>query len=126
MSSKDLSKALMRKASNHIKSARSAKAAGNVESSLNNYHRAMLLAGEALLLTLGKNTQDPSTILKHLGSVKIEGEAFPGEALSWLQEIHFLAESNEGSLLKLEDLEDWEDRAQKFLVTVENFLFEIT
>lgn len=123
MSSKDIPRALLRKASHHIKDAHTLRSSGDLEGSAGSYYQSMLVASEALLYLHGETVQQPMMILEEMQSQLVETGLFPEEAYSWLRDTHDLLDggNTEGDL-QHGDLEDLEDRAEKYLITAENML----
>jgi len=126
MSPKDISKALMRKASHLLKEAKNLSTSASIKKSANYYFQAMLVAAEAILASQDIRLTDPQAIIKSLSNFQLNGEVFPSEAISWLEEIYAMVEGEKSeNEMDIDTLEDIEDKANKFLVTVENLLFEI-
>jgi hypothetical protein len=110
MSSKDIPRALLRKASHHIKDAHTLRSSGDLQGSAGSYYQSMLVASEALLYFHGE-------------SQLVDSGLFPEEAYSWLRDTHDLLNGGNAAVgLQYSDLEDLEDQAEKFLITAENML----
>lgn len=123
MSSKEIPRALLRKASHQIKDAHTLRSNGDFKGSAGHYYQSMLVASEALLYLHGETIQQPELIVEGVRSHLVEAGIFPEEAYSWLRDTHDLMDG--GSIpvnLARSDLEDLEDRAEKYLITVENML----
>ena len=123
MSSKDIPRALLRKASHQIKDAHDLRSSGDLQGSAGHYYQSMLVASEALLYLHGETVQQPELIVEGLRSQLVETGLFPEEAYSWLRDTHELLDGGkEYQQLERGDLEDLEDRAEKFLITAESLL----
>jgi len=123
MSSKDIPRALLRKASHQIKDAHDLRSSGDLQGSAGHYYQSMLVASEALLYFHGETVQQPALIVEGLRSQLVETGLFPEEAYSWLRDTHDLLDGcKEYQHLERGDLEDLEDRAEKFLITAESML----
>jgi uncharacterized protein (UPF0332 family) len=123
MSSKDIPRALLRKASHHIKDAHTLRSSGDLQGSAGSYYQSMLVASEALLYFHGETVQQPGMILEEMQSQLVDSGLFPEEAYSWLRDTHDLLNGgNAADRLQGSDLEDLEDQAEKFLITAENIL----
>ncbi len=116
----------MRKATHLLKEARAMSTSSSMKKSASYYFQAMLYAAEAILASRHVKLTDPQLVIQSLSSLQLNGESFPREAINWLEDIYELVEGEYGSDdIDVETLEDIEDKANKFLVTVENLLFEI-
>jgi uncharacterized protein (UPF0332 family) len=123
MSSKDIPRALLRKASHHIKDAHTLRSSGDLQGSAGSYYQSMLVASEALLYFHGETVQQPVMILEEMQSQLVDSGLFPEEAYSWLRDTHDLLNGGNAAVgLQYSDLEDLEDQAEKFLITAENML----
>ena len=123
MSSKDIPRALLRKASHHIKDAHTLRSSGDLKGSAGSYYQSMLVASEALLYLHGETVQQPMMIVEEMRAQLVDTGLFPEEAYSWLRDTHDLLNGGgtDGDL-QLSDLADLEDRAEKYLITAENML----
>ncbi len=123
MSSKEIPRALLRKASHQIKDAHNLRSTGDLNGSAGHYYMSMLVASEALLYMHGETIQKPELIVEGVRSHLVDTGIFPEEAYSWLRDTHDLMDGGSEPLpLERGDLEDLEDRAEKYLITVENML----
>ncbi len=94
--------------------------------SASHYLRAMLVAAEAILASQNLKLTDPQAIIQSLSDFRLNGELFPSEAISWLEDTYALLEGeNRSDDIDMDTLEDIEDKAIKFIATAENLLFEI-
>ncbi len=123
MSSKDIPRALLRKASHHIKDAHTLRSSGDLEGSAGSYYQSMLVASEALLYLHGETVQQPMMIVEEMRAQLVDTGLFPEEAYSWLRDTHDLLNGGGTAAgLQYSDLADLEDQAEKYLITAENML----
>lgn len=123
MSSRDIPRALIRKAFHQLKEARSRRSGSDRAAAAEHYYRCMLLSAEAVLLLHGENRQQPQEIVEGLRRHLADDEFFPEEAISWLEEAGELMERvREGILPKEPELDDLDDRAEKLIVAAENIV----
>ena len=123
MSSLDIPKALLRKASHHIKDAHTLRTSGDLEGSAYSYYQSMLIASEALLYYHGETIQQPPLIVEGMRTYLVDEGLFPEDAYSWLSDVHAILDGKDGAAeLSHNHLDDLEDQAEKYLITAENML----
>ncbi len=123
MSSREIPRALLRKASHHLKDARQLRTSGDLGGSADNLYRSMLAASEALLYLHGKAVKQPDLIVAGVRTSLVDEDLFPEEAYAWLRETHdFMGGGAGPPPLDEGRLEDLEDRAEKYFITVESML----
>lgn len=123
MSSLDIPKALLRKASHHIKDAHTLRSSGDIKGSANSYYQSMLVASEALLYYHGETIQQPPLIVEGVRTYLVDEGLFPEDAYSWLLDVHGMLEETDGKPeITSNHLDDMEDQAEKYLITAENML----
>jgi hypothetical protein len=123
MSSLDIPRALLRKASHHLKDAHTLRTSGDIDGSANSYYQSMLVASEALLYYHGETIQQPLLIVEGMRTYLVDEGLFPEDAYSWLLDVHDMLDGEDGSSgITHGHLDDLEDQAEKYLITAENML----
>lgn len=123
MNSRDIPRALLRKAFHQFKEARAQRGNSDRTVAAEHYYNCMLLAAEAVLLLHGENRRQPQEIIEGLRRHLLDEEYFPEEAVAWLEEAEKLLESvRNGHVPKGKELDDLDDRAEKLMVAAENII----
>lgn len=123
MSSRDIPRALLRKAFHQFKEARAKRSGSSRSAAAEHYYSCMLLAAEAVLLLHGENLRQPQEIIEGLRRHLADDEYFPEEAVAWLEEAGRLLERvREGRNPRGSELDDLDDRAEKLMVAAENII----
>jgi uncharacterized protein (UPF0332 family) len=123
MGSKDIPRALLRKATHQFKEGRALRSRGELADCARHYYNSMLIAAESLLLLHGEDAKRSQDIISGLRRHLADEESFPEEAVSWLEEASEMMEgSPEDPNLTGPQLDDLEDRAEKLLVAAESLM----
>ncbi len=123
MSSRDIPRALIRKAFHQFKEAKSLRGKSERAAASESFYRCMLTAAEAVLMLHGENRQQPGEIIEGLRRHLSDDEFFPEEAVTWMEEAGELIEKiRDGQIPKSSELDDLEDRAEKLIVAAENIV----